>query len=550
LPDDVLELAPGNPMLTAENAFSPAPAPPAAPVDPLRQRMISNMDRQERLYNEAEKSIGQQSDIAEQKTRALAPIRERQLALERQPLPEIPKQKTPPPTPKRNDPQDDEQWLQAAMLLGALAGGLTRRHMTNALGAFQGAIEGYNEGSRQKFDQNMKLWEAANKKTIEENKMAMDHYKEIVTNRKLTNDQMSIELQLAAAQYDDQAMATAAKSKNTLTIAQLIDKENQSLAQFERASKGLAAGHADAKQAEIEKMAQQYAESPAGLARAKAIAEGRLPPPPTSQRTGFEGARNVKIMDKVLEFNPDFKATLFGANKITAETPARAAQGAEKIRATIDPMTARRTEIEFATGVAGRTTQSLNVAIDHLEALQLLAHGLQNNDINFINSVKNYFNKEFGLSDPTNFDAAKQIISQEVVKSVVANGGSMQERQEAERHISNARSPEQLTGIMDTYKRLMAGQMRGLQKRYESGGGTKDFQERLLPGTRREMERLTEEGIPVPASELRALSARISKDLNRRGMDAVTGKAREIDRELSPPQPPTPNMPLSDVLRE
>ncbi len=321
--DDPFSVGPGSLMATAPDAGSPAP--PAQPVDAIRERMLQNLDRQQSMIDRTTASMDRQDQIGEQREKALAPLRQKQMEVASRPIPEPPAQKAPPDVPQRRSKNEDEDWLQASMILGALAGGFTRRHMTNALAAMQGSIEGYNEGSRQKFDQNMKIWEAENKKTIESNKQAMDHYRDILENRKLNMDQMSVELQIAAATYDDKAMAEAARSKNTLVIAQLYDKQAQSLSQFEKSATSLAKQHADAKQREWETQAKQYADSPAGLAVANAMVQGRYPLPPTSQRTGFEGARNVAIRDKAFELAAEqgvvLDAATYGAHQVETKTP-------------------------------------------------------------------------------------------------------------------------------------------------------------------------------------------------------------------------------------
>ncbi len=528
-PNDPFSVGPGSAMVAAPDAGAPAPVPPT-PGEQVQQRYQRNLDRQDQMIDRLQQSSDRQDQIAEDRSKALAPLRQKQMDLANQKLPSPPQQKQPPAVPQRNSRSDDEDWLQAAMLLGALAGGFTRRHMTNALGAMQGAIEGYQEGSRQKFDQNMKIWDAENKKTIEANKVAMDHYTEVLQNRKLNLDQMSMELQMAAAQYDDKAMAEAAKSKNTLVIAQLYDKQAQSLEQFTKSAQGLATSHAEAKQREMETMAHQYASSPEGAARAAAIAVGRLPPLPTSQRTGFEGARNVALMDKVLEINPAYDARNYGVGKIGMETPARAARAGEVVRGATDARAAQRTVIAFDVGPEARSVRSLNVAIDHLGAMQQLADHLQNRDINAINSMKNWLEKETGSSAPTNFDAAKQIIAQEVVKSVVANGGSMQERREAAEQISSARSPEQIKGIIEVYKRLMAGQLDGLKGQYEEGTKRNDFDNKLRPHTKAELQRLATQGIPDPPNELKALIDRLAGRADRTGMGAAKGAGETLER--------------------
>lgn len=125
------------------------------------------------------------------------------------------------PPPQKTDANSD--WLAAATMIGALAGGLTRRHTTNALAAFTGAMQGYQEGSQQKFTDNMKTWEAERKRALDTEASALSDYKEIIENQKLDMEQMSTLLQMSAQTHKDEAMAAAAKSKNSLQVAQLYD---------------------------------------------------------------------------------------------------------------------------------------------------------------------------------------------------------------------------------------------------------------------------------------------------------------------------------------
>src|SRR5215470_10286073 len=152
VPDDVLALN-SDPFSQDFTGPSPPPAPePAAPApgaDRYSPRIDQLLDRQQNYIDRAAASMDRQSDILERKVVDLAPYRQRQLEMASQPIPEPPTPKQPPAPPQRGDRHQDENWLMAAGLLGALAGGLTRRHATNALAAFSGAIEGYSQGSRQ-----------------------------------------------------------------------------------------------------------------------------------------------------------------------------------------------------------------------------------------------------------------------------------------------------------------------------------------------------------------------------------------------------------------
>lgn len=186
----------------------------------------------------------------------------------------------------------------------------------------------------------------------------------------------------------------------------------------------------------------------------KAIGEGRMAP-----YTGIGATKGAgfQIMQAVQQAYPDFNANAFGALK------------------------------EWNTGKLGNTVRSLNVANDHLDTLYELANALQNNDSRAINSIKNSFKAQFGSELPTDFNAAKQIVGDEVVKAVIGSSGALQDREDMKAQLNQASSWPQLAGAIQTYKTLMRGQLGGLKQQYEVSTGKKDFMNRLSEKTRKEI---------------------------------------------------------------
>jgi hypothetical protein len=287
-------------------------------------------------------------------------------------------------------------------------------------------------------------------------------------------DGMSIELQMAAQKYQDQAMATAAQTKNSLTIAQLYDQSAKYLEQSKTAHDRLS------QQWELsqERLTQQKAlaqmralgADPSKLQdKVEGIAEGREPAVP--------GMRGSALMDLAEKYSKDvlgkpYDATLYPRRK--------------------------RAQEAFATGIEGRQVRSLNVAIAHLDTVEELSRALGNSDFPTLNRLANTVSTQLGYSMPTSFNAAKQIVTAEIIKAVVANGGGVQERQEAAKQLDSSSSWDQLIGVIGTYKSLLGGQMKGLQKQYERNTGLYDFQTMLEPET---VKALTSAGVaPAPLS--------------------------------------------------
>jgi hypothetical protein len=130
---------------------------------------------------------------------------------------------------------------------------------------------------------------------------------------------------------------------------------------------------------------------------------------------------------------------------------------------------------DFTSGKSAQTVRSLNVAIAHLGTLDNLAQSLGNRDTNLFNQARNVWKTQTGSDAPTNFAAARSIVANEIVKAVTASGGGVTDRQEAQNEVNAANSPEQLSGVISTWKQLLAGQLGGLKQQYEQGTQNNDF---------------------------------------------------------------------------
>jgi hypothetical protein len=179
---------------------------------------------------------------------------------------------------------------------------------------------------------------------------------------------------------------------------------------------------------------------------AQAIASGHLP---ALSSFAMKSPMGAKIMARVMEINPQYSAADFA----TGQTALKA----------------------FTSGKQGNSVRSFNVAISHLDTLDKLSDALGNNDVKAVNSIANAFATQTGNPAPTNFNAAKKIVADEIVKAIVGSGGGVADREEAASTVSAANSPEQLKGVINTYKELMRGQLGGLRLQYEQSTGRNDF---------------------------------------------------------------------------
>jgi hypothetical protein len=133
-----------------------------------------------------------------------------------------------------------------------------------------------------------------------------------------------------------------------------------------------------------------------------------------------------------------------------------------------------------ANGKMGQAVKSFNVGLAHLDTLSDLATKLDNGQIPVLNAAGNYIAQQSGGTAQTNFAAAKNIVTDEVVKAIVGGGGGVGDRDKAAATINAAQNPQQLQQAIGTVKTLMGGQLVGLEQSYRAGTGKKDFRDKYL----------------------------------------------------------------------
>lgn len=117
---------------------------------------------------------------------------------------------------------------------------------------------------------------------------------------------------------------------------------------------------------------------------------------------------------------------------------------------------------DFGTGKQGDALRSFAVAGEHLDQLEKLADAIHNGDTLFVNKVANAYGIQTGQAPVAVFNAVKNIVGQEVVKSIVAGGGGEAERKDAANAFDPNSSPSQFKGTIGAVKHVMQAQQEGL----------------------------------------------------------------------------------------
>lgn len=489
----------------------------------------ATVERQQRLVKDTEESMGkagQAIESAQQNAGKEIQIRERSdkaLEPQRRALVEsgnqltaaagnVPTLQKPPPAPKRNDADADQQWLMIAGILGSIAGGLTRNHVSNALAAFGGALEGFNEGSKQKFDQNMKIWDAENKNIKETNDASLARYKEILESNKLNVEQKRTELEIEAKRWDDKAMAAAARTKNDLAIAQAYDykarlsgqlyeqteKLQQQTIQFQQKQQ------TELMKAQMRAVGINTNDPSAMQAYITAIGEYRMAAPP--------GARGAAIRAEVARQFPNYREEEF----VKRRRAALSAGGSW-------------------TPLMTQQVSNMVAAIDHLETLRQLGKALDGGDITLINRLKQKIADETGSPVPPTFDAAKRIIAAEVVRAITgASGGGVTDRREIGETMDRAKSPQQINAVADIYQRLLAAQMKARGRVYEYAQGQKLEDSILLSPKAKEIYKTLDDNVIITHDDLQGMINSAfsgAQSIAGAGARAVAGTAADLTTE-------------------
>lgn len=211
----------------------------------------------------------------------------------------------------------------------------------------------------------------------------------------------------------------------------------------------------DARQRELNGIMEgQNIEATPALIKGIASGEIALNPPPTNARNPVMLQRYGQMLEKVKAENPNWSAEMYP--------------------------TIKRTVGSFAAGKEGATLKALNTSIDHLDTWEELGRALKNGNVQMLNNVYNKIAAATGSTAPTNFEAARQILGNEIVKGITGAAGGVEDRAKSQ-EVMGSKSPQQMLETAQTLRKLLGGQLTGLEQQYQAGTyGRKDFKDKYL----------------------------------------------------------------------
>jgi hypothetical protein len=160
-------------------------------------------------------------------------------------------------------------------------------------------------------------------------------------------------------------------------------------------------------------------------------------------------------MNQVQAINPEFDATQF---------PNR-----------------NKTRQAFTTGTQGQQINAMNTALGHLDQLGSAIKGLDNGNVQVVNSATNFLRTQLGGADVTNFDTLKVALSGELASVLKRSGATDAEIRDVQSTISAKNSPAQLAGYVQTQIPILGSKLNALNYQYHQAMGEKDPFSALSP---------------------------------------------------------------------
>lgn len=433
----------------------------------------------------------QQEDLKEEKDKldtTLADDQQKRGALKPPDLQPVPQ-----PTVAQTDPS--KIWGSSAMLLAGLGGLLTRRPLVTAMNAASKVFQAYKQNDQEAAKQAFDSWKASNENALKLAEFQQKTYEEALKGIDSDEKGALAKYTAAARAFQDETGAKMAEIHGVLGAQQHVTELKRLSIEAAKAQGDIEEKNEQhqalmgARNAQKELQQARASKDPAKIAAAKQKLDDAMSDIHTINAAygkGGSGSGNFRSLPAAI------------ANKYMQEHPDATAEDLANFSA--DYSARNKTVSAFDSGTQGNSIRSFNTAIFHLSTLNGLVDALKNGDVTAANKLAQTVAQQTGKPAPTNFDAAKAIVGDEIVKAIVGGGGALADRENAQNQINKAESPEQLRGVIQTYKELMGGQLRGLKKQYESSTGRDDFNKKLFPETLQQLGGDNDRGSVPPDS--------------------------------------------------
>lgn len=469
----------------------------------------------------------------------------------------------PPPTPEQipyKAPQQTnpaEEWGSLAMLFATFGSLLTRKPMLTALTAATSVLDAYKKNDTAAADQAFKVWQVSTKNAMELANYQQRAYQQAMSNitrREQVNTSGGAAQERAAMaemtalshQFKDPVMLQLAQDRGVMGMQKELDRRETQQTKLEQQNTKLTA--MQEKQVKLQELQAdpefqemlRTGDSVGMLTRLVEI-------DPEKYAAQLAKAKASPYGQKVDEKDPAFKSQIDALGSYTQQPPTSYAMRTpynQKLMAAVrekypdfDPKNyaaAQRALNQFTGGPEARTVRSLNTVHQHIETLEKLGDDLAQGDLPAFNKLANDFAARTGQPAPTNWEAAKELVSNEIAKAVSGtNASALADRENLRKVLDAGQSPAQREESIGTFKDLIRGQLGSLEKQYEATTYRKDFDRFLSPTTAQFFgQREGTKGGAKPAAEEESSGGR-EAELN--GKRIVVKDGKWVDKETGAP---------------
>jgi hypothetical protein len=161
--------------------------------------------------------------------------------------------------------------------------------------------------------------------------------------------------------------------------------------------------------------------------------------------------------------------------------------GKDLLRESSKIIAQQTTDRNFAGGTGATQMRSLNTVADHLKLMQEYSKALRDGSMPFtdiprLNQIIQFLAKERGMPEVTNFNVARDIMADEVVRLLTSTGGTEADRAGMQSRLAAAMSEYQQTGALTAFEKFTAGRFKGLEQGYARNDPEriKDFRDNMM----------------------------------------------------------------------
>lgn len=381
------------------------------------------------------------------------------------------------PGEKQVEIRDPLKALTQFMPILALLGGAVNKNFSlAAMDAATGAMNAQKAGDYAKREEEHQKWLDNTKRVVEGNALMLNRYEIAMGRRKAGLDEIKGEMEAIASENGD-----------------LVTLANLQKGNLESVYKGMQI-HKEA----LDPIAKIYAASLTQAAKAKLYTTSKgIPVNYTNGMLTVTDGINPDGTPHVRAFNQETDGDLQtvsprprntgmlllqDARNQWAKNHGGAEMPVEQEKEFLINFSAQsKAMAKFTSGKWQENLIAANTALQHLDVLSQAAANLNTGDVQAVNGFVQAVATEFGRPEAVDFNSAKDVVADELVKAVIGTGGGVTDRDKAQQAFKSINSPAQMAGVINVQKGLLAGRLDSLHRAYvETAKGT-DFPVFLSP---------------------------------------------------------------------